>query len=240
MCYGLDCESRTVKAACVCSVMLVDALKVEGSLAQCLGLVRAQTALQSALAAAVPDMLSVQLRMLTALSGGASGVIASFAVATSLPPGTLKTQVLAPCSSSSLSPNLQHTVHMIGNRNPGSNWTCGRARPADRQPESMLCALPMQALQQQMRHRLPAAAAPYMSGSISIATIREAPELAPYAVVSRTLCRVTLFCTVSEGILYKCSITVGLCAGHVPMCCAAATNTQHHVASSVCSLCPRR
>ena len=57
-----------------------------------------QTALQSALAAAVPDMLSVQLRSVTAVSDHGSVSAASFAMATSHPPGTLPTQACRRCN----------------------------------------------------------------------------------------------------------------------------------------------
>ena len=67
-------------------------VQVEGNVSHCLGSAWMQTALQSALAAAVPDMLSVQLRSVTAVSDHGSVSAASFAVATSHPPGTLPTQ----------------------------------------------------------------------------------------------------------------------------------------------------
>lgn len=67
-------------------------LQVKGAGARCLGSAWSQTALQASLAAAVPDLLSVQLRSLTA--GTESSATAAFGVATSHMPGRLSAQVL--------------------------------------------------------------------------------------------------------------------------------------------------
>lgn len=72
-------------------------LQVEGNMTHCLGSVRAQTALQSALAAAVPNMLSVQLLGVTAVPDHTGVLIASFAVATAHPPGALPAQARSQC-----------------------------------------------------------------------------------------------------------------------------------------------